>query len=156
MESEAVCQYGHVESTGGATRGRASSTPWAVIWGSIPKTWDVEPYKSCPYRYWTFVPEKESSGRAPWWSWSECPQACYCWVPDVLYDAVQWPDPGVLLTLADLVDGEAASICKALLVMCDFVQNRFELYESAGHFNRRARCESRQVKKSLRNGSGSS
>ena len=89
----AVWRYGHVESTGAAKRGRAGGLPIAIVWGPAPG--NLGPADMFEYRYWAFIGGKKN--QKPTWSYSHCPQACYCYLRDILNVEILCPDERFVL-----------------------------------------------------------
>ena len=126
---DAACFYGRVHSSGGASGGRGSGVPFAIV-----ET--AEPYclttSQCPVGY-RFSARFE--GR-PKYSWTPCPRAAYCWAAGALTDTP--PASGGGLTLLDLTAAGGEFIVRALLSLSQHIGVESAAHNARGTFTQRA------------------
>ena len=115
--------FGQVLTTCGASRGRV---PFAVVAASLARP-HAEPGEPTGYRFVTRVTHHDSRQS---YSWTLCPRAAYCWVPDAF---PHFPEPVAgPRTLVDFVAGGASFVVEALLTLSMYIHEEFETADRLG------------------------
>ena len=139
--------YGKVYSSGGATAGRASGVPVAIVATPPPNcftTMPNAPIDTVGYRF--HVRGRDHAG-APTYSWTPCPRAAYCWAAGALTAGLtQLGTTGRDLTLLDLTSRGGEFIVRALLSLKQHIDQEFAAHDTWGTFAQRAAAEGRTVR----------